>query len=159
MVSIIVAVAKNNVIGCANKLIWHISEDLKRFKALTSGHPVVMGRRTYESIGRPLPGRTNVVVSRSEDLRIEGVVVVNSLEKALDVARQSAGGDEVFVIGGDQIYRQSIPLADRIYYTLVDQEPEGDAYFEPLRASDWQIESLEKHDGYSFINYVRACNK
>lgn len=159
MVSIIVAVAKNNVIGCANKLIWHISEDLKRFKALTSGHPVVMGRRTYESIGRPLPGRTNVVVSRSEDLRIEGVVVVNSLEKALDVARQSAGGDEVFVIGGDQIYRQSIPLADRIYYTLVDQQPEGDAHFEPLKASDWQIESLEKHDGYSFINYVRACNK
>lgn len=159
MISIIVAVAKNNVIGCANKLIWHISEDLKRFKALTSGHPVVMGRRTYESIGRPLPGRTNVVVSRQSDLVIEGVVVADSLERALQIAKDSPGGEEVFVIGGDQIYRQSLPLADKIYYTLVEQEPEGDAYFEPIKASHWQIESLEKHDGYSFINYTRACNK
>lgn len=159
MVSIIVAVAKNNVIGCANKLIWHISEDLKRFKALTSGHPVVMGRRTYESIGRPLPGRTNVVVSRNEGLKIEGVVVANSLEQAIQIAQNSTGGQEVFVIGGDQIYRQSLPLADRIYYTLVDQEPQGDAHFETLKASVWQIESLEKHDGYSFINYVRVCNQ
>lgn len=159
MISIIVAVAKNNVIGCANKLIWHISDDLKRFKCLTSGHPVVMGRRTYESIGRSLPGRTNVVVSRNEGLSIEGVTVVNSLERALEFAQNSHGGHEVFVIGGEQIYRQALPLADRIYYTLVEQEPVGDAHFEPLSPADWSIESLEKHNGYSFINYTRLHNK
>ncbi|MDE7123576.1 MAG: dihydrofolate reductase, partial [Alistipes sp.] len=111
MVSIIVAVAANGVIGDRNALLWHISEDLKHFKAVTTGHPVVMGRKTYESLGRPLPGRTNVVVTR-QDLAIEGCTVVHSLDEAL---ARFPSEEEVFVIGGAQIYAQALPLADRFY--------------------------------------------
>ena len=113
MVSIIVAVAENGVIGDKNTLLWHISEDLKHFKAVTTGHPVIMGRKTYESLGRPLPNRTNVVITRQQ-AEIAGCTVAHSLGEALALF---PGDDEVFVIGGAQIYAQALPLADRFYLT------------------------------------------
>ena len=113
MVSIIVAVAENGVIGDKNTLLWHISEDLKHFKAVTTGHPVIMGRKTYESLGRPLPNRTNVVITRQQ-VEIPGCRVVHSLGEAVALF---PGDDEVFVIGGAQIYAQALPLADRFYLT------------------------------------------
>lgn len=157
IVSIIVAVAKNNVIGCANRLIWHISEDLKRFKALTSGHPIIMGRKTFESIGRVLPGRTNIVISRNNELSYDGVVMASSLEEALDIASKAEGGDHVFIIGGEQIYRHALEsgCADRIYCTYVDQMPQGDAFFGPIDPEQWSEQSREPHDGFSFVDYQR----
>ncbi len=151
MINIIVAVAENNVIGCHNKLIWHISEDLKRFKSLTIGHPIIMGRKTYESIGRPLPGRLNVVITRSSDLVIEGVSVVGSLAEAIELTKDS----EPFIIGGGEIYAQSLPLADRLYITRVHQSPEGDTYFPELDPSEWRETLREEREGYTFIDYER----
>ena len=129
MISIIVAVARNGVIGGGNTLLWHISEDLKRFKALTTGHPVVMGRKTFESLGRPLPNRTNVVVTR-QHIEIPGCTVAGSLEEALALFPAQ---EEVFVTGGGQIYAQALPLADRIYLTTVMRDYEGDTRVEPQR--------------------------
>ena len=117
MIAIIVAVAENGVIGGDNRLLWHISEDLKHFKAVTTGHPVVMGRKTYESLGRPLPGRRNVVVTR-QNISIEGCDVVHSLDEALALFRPE---EKVFVIGGAQIYAQALPLCDEFYLTRVFQ--------------------------------------
>ena len=111
MISIIVAIARNGVIGNGNALIWRIAEDLRRFKALTTGHPVIMGRKTYESIGRPLPNRTNVVVTRRKDYRPEGCLVAGSLEQAVGLFDPS---EEIFIIGGAQIYAQAMPMADRL---------------------------------------------
>ncbi len=125
MVSIIVAVAENGVIGDKNTLLWHISEDLKHFKAVTTGHPVIMGRKTYESLGRPLPNRTNVVITRQQ-VEIPGCRVVHSLGEAVALF---PGDDEVFVIGGAQIYAQALPLADRFYLTRVFRAYEGDTHF------------------------------
>ena len=133
MISIIVAVAQNGVIGDKNSLLWHISEDMRFFKRTTSGHPVIMGRKTYESLGRPLPNRTNVVISRT--LRsIEGCTVVGSLEEAVAMFPKE---EEVFIIGGAQIYAQALPLADRIYLTVVGKEYEGDTSFPALDLSQW----------------------
>ncbi|MBQ0081139.1 MAG: dihydrofolate reductase [Alistipes sp.] len=124
MISIIVAVGNNGVIGSSNALLWHISEDLRRFKVLTMGHRIVMGRKTFESIGRPLPGRENVVVS-TKITNIDGCRVVQSLDEALEDANQ----DEIFVIGGAQIYAQTLHLAQRIYLTEVHHTFDGDTYF------------------------------
>ena len=118
MIAIIVAVAENGVIGGENRLLWHISEDLKHFKAVTTGHPVVMGRKTYESLGRPLPGRRNVVVTR-QNISIEGCDVVHSLDEALALFRPE---EKVFVIGGAQIYAQALPLCDEFYLTRDERE-------------------------------------
>lgn len=125
MISVIVAVAQNGTIGDKNALLWHISEDLKHFKNITTGHPVVMGRKTYESLGRPLPNRVNVVVSRQVG-EIPGCRVVRSLEEALALFPQE---EEVFVIGGAQIYAQAMPLADRFYLTRVMHDYAGDTCF------------------------------
>ena len=116
MISIIVAVAKNGTIGDKNALLWHISEDLRNFKRITSGHPVIMGRKTFESLGRPLPNRTNVVISRTTT-HIEGCTVVDSLEKAIALFPTD---EEVFIIGGAQIYAQALSLADKFYLTKVE---------------------------------------
>lgn len=178
MISIIVAVAENGVIGCANRLIWHLSDDLKRFKSLTMGHPIIMGRKTFESIGRALPGRTNIVVSRTraaatgqgsgETPEIHSgnsgslgqIIYASSLEEAVSVAQGSIGGEEVFIIGGAEIYRHSVDLADRVYYTLVNQSPEGDAFFAPLDFDVWDQESRQDFEGHSYINYCkRECCK
>ena len=129
MINIIVGIGKNGEIGKANGLLWHLSSDLKRFKEITMGHPMIMGRKTYESIGRPLPGRTSIVMTRNPDFRPEGVVVVTGdIREALEVAKKL--DDEVFVIGGGGIYQQALPLADRIYLTRVWADfPEADTFF------------------------------
>ena len=136
MRSIIVAVAENGVIGDQNRLLWHISEDLRRFKELTTGHPVVMGRKTYDSIGRPLPNRVNVVISRQEGLTLPGCTVVHSLPEALALFAEE---EEVFVIGGAQIYAEALPLADRFYLTRVGRAYEGDTRFPAWDPSEWEL--------------------
>lgn len=139
MISIIVAVAHNGVIGDKNALLWHISEDLKYFKALTTGHPVVMGRKTWESIGRPLPNRTNVVLTR-EERTFEGACTAHSLEEAVAMF---APDEEVFVIGGAQIYAEALPVADRLYLTRVEHDYEGDAHFPAWNEEEWQLVASE----------------
>ncbi len=127
--SIIVAMGKNRLIGGDNKLLWNIPGELKRFKEITTGHPIIMGRKTHESIGRVLPNRTNIIITRDPDYKVEGTIVVHSLEEALEKAKAAPGNDEIFVIGGGQIYAQALPLADRLYVTIVEGEYQGDTYF------------------------------
>ena len=129
MIALICAMGPGREIGFNNQLIWRISEDLKRFKRITMGHPIIMGRLTYESIGRPLPGRTNIVVTRNHEYQAEGCVLCHSLEDAVKVAEHE--DDDVFVIGGGQIYEQALPIADRLYLTLVsdDAPKQCDVYF------------------------------
>ena len=127
---------EHNGIGKDNRLPWHLSADLKRFKALTMGHYVIMGRKTYESIGRPLPGRQMVIITRSPDYRAEGCLIAHSLEEALSIAEQ-AGESEAFVIGGGQIFAQALPLANRIYLTRVHTISEADVLFPEFDDRDW----------------------
>jgi dihydrofolate reductase len=140
-ISIIVAMAKNRVIGANNALPWHLSSDLKRFKALTMGHHIIMGRKTFESIGRILPGRTNVVITRNESYRHAGLIIAHSLTDALALC---AGDDELFVIGGEQLYREALRLADRVYLTSIDKEFEGDSFFPEIEHAAWRSISQEK---------------
>lgn len=128
MISIICVIGKNNAIGRSNRLIWNLPADLKRFREITSGHPIIMGRKTYESIGRPLPNRTNIVISRDQSYRAEGCIVVTSLETALEKAK-AVEKEEVFIIGGGEIYRQALPACDKLYLTVVEDEPEADTFF------------------------------
>ena len=139
MISIIVAVAANGVIGDNNSLLWHISEDLRNFKRITSGHPVVMGRKTFESLGRPLPNRTNVVVSRTVT-EIEGCHVAASLDEAIAMFPED---EEVFIIGGAQIYAQALDAADKLYLTRVEHDYEGDTSFPEWDATRWRLTSRE----------------
>jgi dihydrofolate reductase len=154
MIKIIVAMSKNRVIGNSNTLIWHLPEDLKRFKQLTTGNTIVMGRKTYESIGKPLPNRRSIIITRDTDYSVEGCEVVNSLEEALLLSNS-----DCFIIGGGEIYRQSIDVADRIYLTLINKEFEGDTSFPEIK--DWVEVSSENfvtdYFGYSFIEYERFC--
>ncbi len=126
IISLIAAMAENRVIGRGNTIPWDLPEDRKRFREITMGHPVIMGRKTFESIGRPLPGRKTVVLTRSRDYRTEGCAVAHSLQQAL---AECAGADEVFVCGGGEVYREAMPLASRIYLTIVHRVVEGDAHF------------------------------
>ncbi len=142
MISIIVAVAENGVIGDRNTLLWHISEDLRRFKRLTTGHPVVMGRKTCESLGRPLPNRRNVVITRSET-EIAGCEVVHSLDEALALF---PADEEVFVIGGAQIYAEALPIADRLYLTRVGHAYEGDTRFPDWNPAEWRLVASERFE-------------
>lgn len=152
MVKIIVAMSKNRVIGDSNTLIWHLPEDLKRFRQLTTGNTIVMGRKTYESIGKPLPNRRSIIITRDPDYSVEGCEVVNSLEEALLLSN-----NDCFIIGGGEIYRQAIDIADRIYLTLINKEFEGDTSFPELK--DWVDISYEDFSNddfeYSFIQYER----
>jgi dihydrofolate reductase len=128
--SLIVAMSENRVIGRDKDLPWHIPEDLKYFKKVTKGHPMIMGRKTFESIGRPLPQRRNIVLTRQEGFQLQGAEVFKSFDEALSVLRSELPpGAEVFVIGGEEIFRLALPLADKIYLTLVHDEFEGDAFF------------------------------
>jgi dihydrofolate reductase len=145
-VSIIAAVADNGVIGRDNALPWRLPSDMKRFRAITMGKPVVMGRKTLQSIGRPLPGRTNIVVSRGVEPPAPGVVMAANLADALAEARLRAAGDgvdEVFVIGGAALYREALPLADRLYITEVKAAPAGDATFPPIDRRRWKERARE----------------
>ncbi|WP_085904151.1 dihydrofolate reductase [Kiloniella majae] len=159
-VSLIVAHGKNRAIGKDNVMPWHIPGDLKFFKAQTMGKPVIMGRKTFQSIGRPLPGRLNIVITRDENFKAEGVRLSSSLEDALKLAREEVrrlGGDELMIIGGAQIYTQSIDMVDRLYITEVDMEPEADAFFPETKAEEWTEISREVHapdgstPGYAFV--------
>jgi dihydrofolate reductase len=134
MISIIVALAKNRVIGIENRLPWHLPGDMQWFRRHTLGKTVVMGRKTYESIGKPLPDRRNVVVTRAADFSAPGCIVVHSLDEALAVAP----GSELMIMGGEDIYRQTLPRADRLYLTLVDAEVHGDAWFPDFDWSEWR---------------------
>ncbi len=153
IVSIIVAVANNNAIGGNNQLLWHISDDLKRFKVITSGHAIVMGRKTYESIGRPLPNRQNIVITRNRELSLPGADVVESV----DAAKAIAKGEELFIIGGGEIYRQTMALAKRIYLTRVWADYKADTFFPEIDMSIWKEISREDFPAegeipaYSFI--------
>ena len=157
--SALVAMAKNRVIGRDNTLPWRLSADLQRFKRLTMGHTLVMGRKTYESLGRPLPGRRMVVITRQPDFRPEGVQVVHSLEEALAAA--PADEQELFIGGGAEIYRQAMPLTDRLYLTVIERDVEGDAHFPELDLSGWTLVEEEAHVGteeplpYRFLTYDR----
>jgi dihydrofolate reductase len=161
--ALIVAMAENRTIGIDNKLPWYLPNDLKYFKQVTMGKPIIMGRKTYESIGKPLPGRTNIVITRNPDYQAEGIVVVNSLKQALDKAEDISfinGHDEVMVIGGAEIYNQGLESADRLYITHVHAEVEGDAFFPEVDWNDWQEQAREDFSAegpnpydYSFVVY------
>lgn len=142
MISIIVAASANDVIGVQGELPWRLSADLKRFKELTMGKPIVMGRLTWESIGRPLPGRQNIVITRQADFEATGADVVTTPADAL---RAAADVDEIMIIGGGQVYDLFLPKASRVYLTRVDAEVEGDAWFPALAESMWELTSSEPH--------------
>jgi dihydrofolate reductase len=178
-IAIIVARASNGVIGCKNRLPWRLSNDLQYFRRHTTGNVVIMGRVTYESIGKPLPNRINVVVTRSADWQAEGVVVVHSLDQAIEAGTQhclslaaASGPDQpttashglprLFIIGGAELYRQALPLANEVLLTEVWAVPEGDAWFEPLPEPEWQEVSREHHEAdekndypHDFVRYER----
>jgi dihydrofolate reductase len=144
--SILVAMAKNRVIGKDNTLPWQLPPDLKRFKQLTMGHHIVMGRKTYESIGRPLPGRTSIIITRQPDYQVPGAIVVASIDQALKVSSEGQEiGQEIFVIGGAEIYQQALELCQRIYITEIQQEFDGDTLFPELNQQEWREISREKH--------------
>ncbi|WFF40217.1 dihydrofolate reductase [Salinicola endophyticus] len=164
-VAMIAALSQNRVIGVDNQLPWYLPEDLKHFKALTLGKPLVMGRKTFESIGRPLPGRLNIVITRSPSYRHEGVRVCHDLAAALALADQQAlidGADEIMVMGGGEIYAQALPLASHLYLTEVAVTLNGDAHFPTLEDGQWQ--EIERVAGaakpgqpdYAFVHYRRA---
>lgn len=161
-ISIIVAIGKNRVIGKGNDLLWHIPDDLKRFKALTTGHPVVMGRKTWESLPekfRPLPGRTNIVITRQHGYALAGATVVHSLIEALGIAQGAPGGDEIFIMGGGQIYAEALPFATHLYLTLIDDEKDGDVFFPEYETDFKKIIAEEKREygelHYSWIDLER----
>ncbi len=155
--SIIVAMSSNRVIGVNNTLPWHLSEDLKHFKSLTTGHTIIMGRKTYESIGRPLPNRRNIVISRNSNTSYEGVEVVHSLEDAFSI---STNDKEVFVIGGSNIYEQALSFVDQLYITEIKKSFLGDAFFPEINKQIWIEYSRDDHitnDGleFSFVKYQK----
>ena len=159
MISIIVAMSTNRVIGADGKLPWKISDDLKRFKALTMGKPIVMGRLTWESIGRPLPGRQNIIITRQAEYPAAGCDVVTSPAAALEVAGDA---EDIMIIGGSQIYELFMPKAANLHVTQVQAEIDGDAFFPPIDAADWRLSDTEAHAAsasnefaFEFRTYVR----
>ncbi len=156
--SLIVAMARNRTIGIDNTLPWHLPEDLKHFKALTMGHHIIMGRKTYESIGRPLPGRTTVIVTRNRDYLMEGCLIANSLDDAIKLASVDT---EAFCVGGANLYVQMLPRADRLYITEIQADYAGDAHFPEIDRQVWRETGRESHLGqsglaYDFVVYDRA---
>lgn len=159
MTSIIVAAAQNNAIGKNNELLWHMPADLKYFKNKTSGHAIIMGRKTYESVGKPLPNRRNIVITRKKDYSVKGIEVCHSLEEALNLCNPN---EENFIVGGAEIYSQAMALSDRIYITLIYGEFEADSFFPPILKDIWQLTSESFHEAdeknpydYNFMTYDR----
>ncbi|WGQ08835.1 dihydrofolate reductase [Pedobacter gandavensis] len=142
IVSIVVAVAEDNAIGKDNQLLWHLPADLKHFKDITSGHTIIMGRKTYDSIGRPLPNRRNIVITRNTGLELPGTEITNSLEEALALCE---GTEEVFIIGGAELYKHALAATNRIYLTRVHQTYEADTFFPEIDLEEWTELSKEKH--------------
>jgi dihydrofolate reductase len=142
MITLIAAAAENNALGKDNDLLWHLPNDFKRFKEITSGHHIIMGRKTFESFPKPLPNRTHIIITRQKEYLVENCIVVHSLENAIAIAPQN---EEVFIIGGAQIYEQSIPLADKIDLTRVHTSLDADAFFPEFDTSEWNLVFSEKH--------------
>lgn len=151
---IVVAMAKNRVIGRGHEIPWDLPEDRKHFVAMTKGHAIIMGRATFESIGKPLPKRRNIVVSRREGLVIEGVDVVTSVADAIALARRE--DDAPRIIGGGQIYAEALPLTTRIYLTELDREVEGDVFFPEIAAEEWVVRESRRGDGATYSTLDRA---
>lgn len=161
MLKILVAFDENRVIGKNNALIWHLPADLKRFKTLTTGHVIIMGRKTFESIGKPLPNRTSIVISRQTDLQIEGVILAHSVEEAILKAK-SLTREDIFIVGGSEIYALSLPLADEILVTQLHDIFEGDAFFPEISSELWEITGQERGITddkntyqFSYVTYTR----
>ena len=159
-ITLIAAVARNGVIGAGNALPWRLPEDLKRFKALTLGHPIIMGRKTWDSLGRPLPGRANIVVSRSADFDARGATRVGSFDAALEAAAAAAGSEEVFVIGGADFFRLAMPLAQRLQITEIDRDFAGDVHFPVVDRTVWRETARVSQPAgadfdYAFVTYDR----
>lgn len=159
MITVIAAVAENNALGKENQLLWHLPDDFKRFKTLTSGHYIIMGRKTFESFPKPLPNRTHVIISRQANYQPEGCLVVNSLEQAIEACPKT---EEVFIIGGGEIYRQSIALADKLDLTKVHHSFDADTFFPEVDLSQWQLifeefhPKDERHEyDFTFETYLR----
>lgn len=150
-VVLVAAVAANGVIGADGGMPWHLPEDLRRFKAVTMGHPLVMGRKTFEAIGRPLPGRHTIVITRDRTWHHEGVQTAADLGQALDLA--ATYDPTIMVVGGGQIYELALPLATRLELTQIDASPPGDTRFPPLEADRWREVAREDREGYSFVTY------
>jgi dihydrofolate reductase len=140
--SMIVAMARNRVIGAEGKIPWHLPNELQLFKSVTMGHHIIMGRKTYESIGRLLPGRTTVIVTRQKDYTVAGAKIAHTLEQAVALC---AGDSEIFVIGGGELYRAAMPMADRLYLTVVDAEPAGDTQMPAFDPADWTLQSTKQY--------------
>jgi dihydrofolate reductase len=156
-ISLIVAMEKNRVIGINNTLPWHLPEDLKRFRALTTGHHIIMGRKTYDSLGRLLPGRTTVIVTRNRDFKVEGALIAHTLTDAIQYCKNDA---EVFIIGGAELYKEALIHANRLYVTEVDIEVIGDAFFPMIDMNIWQESARDFHlseNGlsFSYVIYTR----
>lgn len=144
MLSLVVAMGKNRAIGKDNQLLWHLPADLKNFKKLTMGAVMIMGRKTFESIGRPLPGRTTIIVTRDTDYKVEGAQITNSFDKALALASELSSDREVFIVGGGEIYRLALPKCDRIYLSEVDLAPAADTFFPEFEG--FNLVSTETHE-------------
>ncbi|UMB52495.1 dihydrofolate reductase [Lutibacter sp. A64] len=159
MITIIAAIAKNNALGKDNKLIWHLPADLKRFKQVTLNHHIIMGRKTFESLGKPLPNRTSIIISRNKNYKVEGCIVVNSLEEAIKAAAED---ENPFILGGAEIYKQAIDIADKLDLTFVHHTFEADAFFPKIDTSIWKETSRqdfkadEKNNyDYSFVSFEK----
>jgi len=155
--STIVAIANKRVIGVNNTLPWHLPEDLKRFRALTMGHHIIMGRKTFESLGRLLPGRTTVIVTRNTEYKVEGALIANSLQEAIALCK---GDDEAFLIGGAELYQDGLKLSNKLYITEITLEVEGDACFPAYQPEEWVESSREAHTSaqglnFSYVTYHR----
>ena len=157
-ISLIAAIAHNRVIGLNNTLPWHLPEDLKRFRALTTGHHIIMGRKTYESLNRLLPDRTTVIVTRNPGYQVAGAIIANSLSEAVVACQPD---EEVFLIGGAELYQEGLQLANKLYFTQIDADFEGDAFFPELDASTWHETLCEQHISaqglrFSYVTYQRS---
>lgn len=159
MISIIAAYNNKRAIGKDGKIPWHLPEDLKRFKDLTMNHPIIMGRKTWESIGKPLPGRRSVVVTRDSDkVYPKGVEVVHSLRSAVIGAQEYYLNDEIFIIGGEEIYRQALPKADKMYLTHIHNDSDGDTFFPDFDMDEWEVTLAESCPQYTFRILERRTN-
>lgn len=164
MITIVVAMAENRGIGLTNQMPWHLPADLKHFKKITSGHPIIMGRKTFESVGRPLPNRTNIVISRRKDWFQDGILIVGTLKEAIKFAKKI--DDDIYIIGGGNVYEQTIELADRLEVTLIKTDLEADTFFPKIDTEIWQLTNEEWHDKderhdykYCFQTYERKIKR
>jgi dihydrofolate reductase len=159
MITLIAAAAENNALGKDNQLVWHLTDDFKRFKQLTSGHYIIMGRKTFESFPKQLPNRTHIIITRQKNYKVEGCLIANSIENAMAMAPKN---EEVFIIGGAEIYKQSIDFADKIELTRVHSNFEADAYFPEINSNHWTLSFEEQHHkdenhnfDFTFLTYLK----